>query len=340
MENLIERYIHDVIRRLPENEQAEVGKELRANIYDMLPPSAGQNELEAILYKLGPPADLAEQYRQKPRYLISPAVYDDYVRVLKWLLPLVGLVLMGIGAVVGIVQSANSLSIEGAPELFSGIFSKAIGMGVSGAFQALVWATIGFAIADRAGAKDMQNKAREWKLEDLPEVPVNNKGKIPLSDTIAELVVGLIFTGIALLFCVGMLPITFIIQVGDTQIVNLFSQSFLAACIPMIAVTALLMVAEGVVKIKDRRWTPLVCGTVLASNAISLAITFYLVTRPEIFSPSFIEFLHNTTFGRLDLIRIMGVGGFNPILLIIVAISLAASVGESIVAIYKTLRYR
>lgn len=35
--DMIDRYIYDVIRRLPEKERADVRQELRANIYDMLP---------------------------------------------------------------------------------------------------------------------------------------------------------------------------------------------------------------------------------------------------------------------------------------------------------------
>ena len=78
--NWIERYVYDVARRLPEKDREEVKKELRANIYDMLPENAGNEQVKKVLYELGSPASLAEKYRQKPRYLISPAYYDEYVR--------------------------------------------------------------------------------------------------------------------------------------------------------------------------------------------------------------------------------------------------------------------
>ena len=92
--NLIERYVHDVARRLPEKEREDVKDELRANIYDMLPEGASEEQIRNVLYELGSPASLAGKYRQNPRYLISPAYYDEYVNVLKWVLPLVGVIVM------------------------------------------------------------------------------------------------------------------------------------------------------------------------------------------------------------------------------------------------------
>jgi hypothetical protein len=81
MDNLIERYVYDVTRRLPEKEQEDVRKELTANIYDMLPIQAGEEAVKTVLLNLGPTYDLAEQYRQKPNYLISPATYSSLVNM-------------------------------------------------------------------------------------------------------------------------------------------------------------------------------------------------------------------------------------------------------------------
>ncbi len=44
MNNYIERYVNDVISRLPEKEREEVKKELQSNIYDMLPEGAEDAE--------------------------------------------------------------------------------------------------------------------------------------------------------------------------------------------------------------------------------------------------------------------------------------------------------
>lgn len=231
MGNWIERYVYDVTRRLPEKDRDEISKELRSNIYDMLPENAGESEIKAVLYKMGSPASLAEKYRQNPRYLISPAIYDDYVRVLKWVLPLVGGVVLTIGMILGAVGAMKESALDW-PYLISNILSNGISMGISAAFQALICVTIGFVIAERTGAKTGKNGKREWTIEDLPEVLPDNKGKIPLSDSVSELALTVVFSILAILMCSGIVPIVFMIQNGDTQIRTLFSAAFWQAASP------------------------------------------------------------------------------------------------------------
>src|SRR5574344_277501 len=78
MKNLIDRYVFDVVRRLPEGERGDVERELRANIRDMLPEDSQEAETVRVLESLGDPRKLAEQYRANPRYLISPAMFEQY----------------------------------------------------------------------------------------------------------------------------------------------------------------------------------------------------------------------------------------------------------------------
>jgi hypothetical protein len=44
--------------------------------YDMLSDQPNDAEIKEVLQSMGSPTKLAEQYRQNPRYLISPQVYD------------------------------------------------------------------------------------------------------------------------------------------------------------------------------------------------------------------------------------------------------------------------
>ena len=161
--NLIERYVYDVARRLPEKDREDVKKELRANIYDMLPQNAGDDTVKKVLYELGSPVSLAEKYRTRPRYLISPAYFDEYLNALKWILPLVGVLVMLIGFAVGGFDAAKNGSTN-VPFIISGVISSGVSMGVSAAFQALVWTTIGFAIAEHSGEKKKAAKAGwQWR---------------------------------------------------------------------------------------------------------------------------------------------------------------------------------
>lgn len=334
---MVERYVYDVTRRLPEKDRAEVSKELSANIYDMLQDNPSEEEIKEVLYGLGAPATLAEKYRAKPRYLISPAIYDDYIRVLKWVVLTVGLVVAVIGVVVALLDALKTGDAE-VPRLIRAVLANGISMGVSAAVQALVWTTIGFVIAERTGAMADKNGEIEWSVDDLPEVTPATKGKISLADSIAEMVINIVFSVAFILLCAGQLPFAFMIKDGDTVVRTIFSQSFLAVCIPLLIVILLLGVAEGIVKILVRCWTPAVCAVVLGSTLAGMGGLIYLAFRPDMFSAEFSGYLAAQSWSSMDLLRFGGVGVGNPVIAIFLAIVVAVCLIECISAVVKTVK--
>lgn len=339
MNDLIERYVGDVVRRLPENDREDVRRELNANIYDMLPDEPAEEDIRRVLNELGPPAALAEEYRPHPRYLISPAYYDDYVRALKWVVPLVGGILLAVGLAIGAVDAIKG-DAAGSAKFISSIISSGVSMGVSGAVQALVWVTVGFVIAERTGSKVTVITPGEWSVDMLPEdVPDGkDKSRIPLSDSIVELVLLVVFSIVAIMFCMRIFPTGFMLVRGDVRVHTLFSDSFVAACIPVIVIGVLFSVAECVAKIVWRRWSPPVCAAVVVSGVVNMGLMLYLVTRPEIFSAEFAAFIETQKWGSFDLMRFMGNPVGSPLLALIAGITIFATVLECAIAIYRTVR--
>lgn len=336
MSNWIERYIYEVTRRLPEKDREEVRRELYSGIYDMLPENASEAEIKAVLEKMGPPAALAEQYRQKPRYLISPSFYDHYIHTLKWAVPLVGCILLVIGAVIGVTDAIQNEAANAAV-FISGIFSNGLSLGISGAFQALVWITIGFVIAERTGAKT-ESFSGEWTVEQLNDVIVDDKNKIPLSDSITELVMTVVFTALFILFCMGLLPFVFIIRDGNIVVNQLFSESFLAVLIPCLVIGGLFGVFECIIKIMKRRHTPLVCVSIVLSNLANITLSTYLLTRPVILSTEFTAYMQAQNWGEGDILRFMGNPSAGLLPLIILAIIVICSVISCATAVVRTVR--
>lgn len=338
MEKLIERYVYDVTRRLPEKEREEVGRELKANIYDMLSDHADTEEVKALLYQLGAPAKLAEQYRQNPRYLISPAVYDEYIRVLKWALPLVGLGMLTLGMILGAIEAISHTMADGL-YFIQNILIKGISLGFDSAFWALLWITAGFIIAERNHAFKYREDALKWKVENLPEVPPNNKGKIPLSDSITELVITVFFSVIGILLCRGTLPIPFLLLRNGVRINSIFHSDFLTACIPAVIVMALLGILVSLLKIRKRFWDPFMCAAVVVKSMVTMCITLYLLSRPGIFSAEFITAVQSNSWGQLDIFRSITSETMNPLFLLITVCIVISSLGECGAAIYKTKKY-
>ena len=334
---MIERYVYDVARRLPEKDREEVMKELRANIYDMLPDEASDEAVKKVLYELGSPASLAEKYRSKPRYLISPAYFDEYVSVLKWVLPLVGVVVMVIGFAVGAFDAAKADTTNVA-SVISGILSQGISMGVSAAFQALLWTTIGFVIAEHSGEKRIKPGEHGWRVEDLPEIQ-HEKARIPLSEGIAELIVAVVFSIIGLMFCSGRLPFMMAFSNGDMVFYNIFSQSFLAMLVPCILISLALSVIEGIAKIRDRRWSVFVCVSVVVKKLVEMALTLYVVNQPNILSTEFRNFLVQSDVN--EVIQVLPhINGTNVIIIAFSVLVIFGAVAESIKAIKNTVQYR
>ena len=332
MNNMIERYVHDVARRLPEKDREDVKKELRANIYDMLPDEASDEAIKKVLYELGSPASLAEKYRTKPRYLISPAYYDEYVSVLKWILPLVGVVVMVIGFAVGAFDAAK----EGTKDyalVISGIISQGISMGVSAAFQALLWTTIGFVIAEHSGGKGEKRGEHGWRIEDLPEVQ-NEKARISLSEGIAELIVSVVFSIIGLMFCTGRLPFMMAFSNGGVFFYNIFSQNFLTMLVPFILISLVLSIIEGIAKIKDRRWSIFVCAAVVIKKLVDMSLTLYLINQPNILSTEFHSFLVQTHVTDV----LPSVNGTNVLVIAFCVLVIIGAIGDVVKTIKLTVQ--
>lgn len=329
MKKLIDRYIYDVTRRLPEQERDEVAKELRSNIRDMLPEDATEQAVRAVLTELGAPVLLAEQYRQNPRCLISAAFFDTYLRTLKWVVPLVGCILL----VIGLLQGGADAAKDGITDVsgFAGsIIGSGISSGISGAIQALVWVTAGFAIADRVSGQ--ANLAENWSVEDLPDIPANKK-VISLSDSIVELLIIAFFSTVGVLLCVGRIPVSLILRGEGVQIYQPFSNSFLTACIPVIIIGGALGICECMVKIIKRRWTLSVCAAAVISNLAGIGLTLYLCFRQDIFSQDFLALARRREwigFGE------SGIG--NPFVMLFAAIVIVVSLAECGRAIYRTVR--
>ncbi|MDU5510943.1 HAAS signaling domain-containing protein [Enterococcus gilvus] len=331
MENLIERYIAAVVQQLPEKDLEEVAKELRGNIYDMLSERPNNAEIEKVLHSMGAPAELAEQYRQNPRYLISPQVYDDYIRLLKLLVPIVGIITVIVGAVSGVFETLQQSGPQVGRALQT-MFQSGLQSGVSGVMQTLVWTTIGFVIAERTGAFNRKKKD-DWKVEDLP--PLTTEKLIPISDPVAEIIATLLFSAFLIFGALNLFP-QFFSKTGHAIVnVPLFSNSFTMLLIPTVIVGVLLTLNSNVLKLVDRRWTNRVCLWSIIEILIWTIIGVFLLMRENIFSSELVELLQEQTWSSGDVLHYISTGDTASIRLIISLVIVVISVIQIISVLYN-----
>ena len=79
----MERYIYQVIRRLPKAQRDEVRMEMEELISDMC---ADKGSIEEVLTQLGDPAEFAKQYQNGQQYLIGPEYFETYLWFVKVIL--------------------------------------------------------------------------------------------------------------------------------------------------------------------------------------------------------------------------------------------------------------
>jgi hypothetical protein len=272
MDELVERYIYDVTRRLPEKERLEVRRELEASIADMLPDSpCGQDVIDALT-KLGAPRALAEQYRQHPRYLVSPAMFELYMSVLK-------ITVAAASAVFACVGAFTALSSDS----ISGVIEAIISSAVYGALQAAFWVTVGFAIAERHGVKP-----KPWAVSDLPRLPDQKGVKIPRSSSIAGIALSVIFTALPIMMILR--GEWLIVLSRRSEVIVPFSQAALIRSIPYIVLLGIAVLSINILKLCWARWNMPLLAANLTYNVAWASIAIYILHWPDLFSDELISF--------------------------------------------------
>ena len=147
---LIEVYIQEVTRRLPEKNRGDIALELRSTIEDMLPDDYREEDVMSVLEKLGSPALLANGYRDQPMHLIGPRYFDVYITLLKMILPIAGVI-----SLISMVATYmfNYSGEEAIINMVISIIGEGIGTLLEVGLQVFFWLTLVFAIIERTDKK-------------------------------------------------------------------------------------------------------------------------------------------------------------------------------------------
>lgn len=112
MTELVERYVHQVGRYLPQKERAEIEAELRSQIQDQLDDRYGASpsaeDVASVLAEFGHPYQMATFY-SSDKYLVGPVLYPYMMMVLRqgWLIvPSIVVFLSIFGALIAAQQSS------------------------------------------------------------------------------------------------------------------------------------------------------------------------------------------------------------------------------------------
>lgn len=257
---LFDRYVHQVGRRLPKKQRADVEQELNSLLLDALEERADAREMEqdaleeeqvAVLKEFGPPAEMAAHYRPANRYLIGPRLYDVY-----WT------VVAAVGGALTLAFAILALLVAlGRPETLGAFGSSLLGL-VEGWGSALMgafgWITIVFFILERVLPESTAIKTvgdLPWDPRSLP--PVEDRAGIEIGGLIAEIV----FTVIALVVF-NLFPqwvgINYWTSLNETPSqfyqMPLLAPVFFTLYLPLLNVQWLLKIGLNIVLLRQGRW--------------------------------------------------------------------------------------
>lgn len=272
---LVDLYVSEVGRRLPNKTHEDIEKEIRSMIMDTLEEqSAAESRpvddamVESVLERLGSPDKMAASYLP-PRYLIGPDLYPHFMTTLKIVLTVV-LILGAVGLGLSLGWKAQ-LPADVAQELGD------TALGLLSSF----WGVLGivvfiFALIQRF-SPDFKAGQKTWKPADL--LAARDDERIKVGELAAEAVFSLI-----LILLVNTYPgvLRSFVNMDGLVIIPEFT-AFLKGFLPWISVLWALQASFNFLLISRGRWET---GSRLISIGLSLAgilLAVLLLLGPALF---------------------------------------------------------
>ncbi len=327
MSNMIERYLYDVAKRLPEDIREDVKKELRTNIEDMLSENPSNEEIEMILLEMGSPAKLAVKYHPNPRYLISPELFDDYFTVLKIVAVTLAVLLAGLAVFKFIFGVTGDIGvIETVTTIITGFLTGAF----TGIVYAFFFVTIVFFCVELYSKK---KDIRTWSPKDLPEIPANTSVVIKRGDTIAEAIFSIFFMTLFLAGTLRQTPFIAWYEAGKPT-APLFDVSVVHQFLPLYLIIIALTLFLMFFKLVKGRWSISIAVAQSLFSIFNTVIGIAFITHQGVFTPEFIARFAE----KVNVTAEAMTGYFNIGITVITVLMVLGTFGEIVSAISKTVK--
>ncbi|MDP9741050.1 UNVERIFIED_ORG: hypothetical protein QFZ59_002880 [Bacillus sp. B2I3] len=287
---LIELYIQEVTRRLPEKNRADIALELQSTIEDMLPEDHTEQDVKAVLLKLGDPVTLAGGYRDRPMHLIGPRYYDVYISLLKMILP--------IAAVISLIALVGDNPFRDTGNTVMEAILKIIGKGISGiistGIQVFFWLTLSFAILERLDTSKDQSPVtkdlKPWTPENLKDIPNISKIKaVPMIEVFASLLGLSVFA--ALYFNAANLLGVYEKRNGSLIFVTpSFNQDVLNSYWLLVSCVIIIGVLLAIYKLFLGRWTLKLAFFHAIYQLLYTLAFIIIISNPDLLNPEFLAY--------------------------------------------------
>jgi hypothetical protein len=284
--SLIDRYIAEVGRNLPEKDRSDIEAEIRSMVDDMIEERGHQRAnhideqiITETLEDLGDPRLFAYRYAPPKSYLIGPGWYDIYLKTLKRVL----FIVLPIFAAVTIILTLAGNPLD---------FMNAVGKAVAGAFnvgvQIWFWMTLVFVLMERSDAiprESLTAGAGKWTVAQLPELP--RKRQI----SIGESLMNIAFILFVMIWIA--LPAILARMQAENGPVPFLNPDLWNFWLPLLFVILSLTLVHEIFKLKTGNWTRPLMVTNVILCLISILYIAALVMTQDVINPAFLATIEN-----------------------------------------------
>lgn len=299
---LIDLYIQEVTRRLPEKMREDISLELRSTIEDMLPDDFTEDEVKIELEKLGNPATLAAEYKDQPMHLIGPKFYDVYKTILK-----IVILAAAFGSLLAffIGKIEKMTETEAFPLIIASILGEGLWVVISAGMQAFFWVTIIFIILERTISPTVQVpltwSGKKWTPNDL-----ENLTYIPHKKVIkkSEILFGLLWTIAWATIYFNAAHLIGVYESSKEQGLQfklpVFESDVLMSYWPIVVLFILFELGLTVYKALSRKWTYKLAVSNSIFQLTSAVFLIIIASNPNILNPDFISYMDRTMTGTFE----------------------------------------
>lgn len=324
---MIERYIYEVIKRVPQKQRKEIKLELAELIEDM----KEEGTTEEILMKLGNPAEFAKRYRDENNYVIGPDYYDDYVWIAK-----IGAFAVAISAIVSAVVRGLT-EAEGLKDFIKVFIGEGIGVSVSGAVGFLGMLTIIFVLMERLKIKVDIKPDKEWTPSQLPAVP-EKKAMLSRGESIVAIIFYMVLMGM-FLFVPEIFGAFETTDTGIKSISCVFNLEQWSSIVPFFVLILVIGMFDEIVKIIYGQYCKAVMYSSIVCNAISVVLFFILFKCMDVWNSSFADELliqaGKKEYSKGDMLRYWNTDRFDEFLLGFIVLASCLEIASYVYHTYK-----
>ena len=317
--DLIERYLYAVTKRLPKKQREDVARELRSLVEDMLTERCGEitpteKDVRIVLTELGTPQELYEKYDEDgDKCLIGQPYFSTYKFVLR--------IVLAFAAVGMTVSSCILQMLE--PQGWLDMAANWLSMLYNTMLSGFAIVTLLFAFFYHKGIRISE----PFNFDDLPPVPKKSQ-EISKWDSIVGI-------GFCVVFVVLFVftPEVFSVVLEGRRI-SLFNMALIHSSWPLIVAFALCGIIREAVQLMERRYNRRVLVTALVTNVISAVLFIWWLVSFDVLNPTFLSNMR-ILFAEENSIVFAMFANFDLFLL---GLILFALVLDSIDVAVKTLR--